>query len=77
MIVSGFTINARRAGITLAMTTDTASAIGAASHTHKAGELLPAVIQDAVLPNNRDNASDPPMPTSVPAQASRPPSLST
>src|SRR2546422_8414666 len=38
MIMSGFTINARRAGRTLAIVTTPANTIGAASHTHKAGE---------------------------------------
>jgi hypothetical protein len=73
MIVRGFVIDARRAGKTLAMVTTPANASGAATHTHKAGEPLPAVIPLI----HRDNAREMSIPASVPAQASRTPSPST
>lgn len=73
MIMRGFVINAQRAGKALAKVTTTANASGAASHTHKVGEPLPGVI----LLIHRDNAKDMSIPASIPAQASRVPSLST
>ena len=71
MIASGFTIDARRAGSTLAIATATAN--GAASHTHKEGERLPGVRRA----NSRDNWRAPSMPARAPAAASLPPSPST
>lgn len=73
MIVSGFVINALRAGKTLAIVTTPANASGAANHTHKAGEPLAGVIPRI----HRDNAKDTSVPANAPAQASRAPSLST
>src|SRR5437879_7013958 len=73
MIMSGFTINARRAGRTLANVTTPANTIGAASHTHKAGEPLPRV--NPLI--HRENAKDTSNPARVPVQASRTPSPST
>src|SRR5207249_3252770 len=73
MIMSGFTINARRAGRTLASVTTTDTAIGAASHTHMACEPLLRVIPLI----HRENAKDTSNPARVPAQATRTPSPST
>ena len=73
MIVSGSTVNARRAGSTLATATAPTSTSGAASHTHTVGESAPGVTRAS----HRATRIDPSMPAAVPAPASRNPSAST
>jgi hypothetical protein len=65
MIISGFTISVRRTGTKLAIATAPTNTSGAASHTHKAGELLPNVIPLS----HRDKRSDPRIPAAMPAKA--------
>jgi len=63
MMMTGFTIDVRRAGSTLAIAPAPANTSGAASHTHNAGELLPGTIPAS----NRHNNIDPSMPAAAPA----------
>ena len=73
MTLNGFVPSATRAGNTLAISTAPSRASGAASHTHTAGTPalgLTCAIQRATT---RDRSN----PATVPAAASRPPSVTT